>query len=382
MQLSQGRYVIDPESTPAHRWHLPVSVAAIGAPVTTRVISGAAPTSVSTSGCSPVVINVGQPAYFRSRYTLTALSQLTTQFGQMSAIDQLGLLDDTQSLAYAGVVPMDALLAIADLLPIDSAPEVVTALAATLKQLDLLSEGLPVQARFRLYARGVLNRFFDHIGWDRAAGEADNVALLRAALIEALGQMDDPAVVAEARRQFAVYVDQPARLDAALRHLVLETAALHADQPTWDHLHAMARSTPSEIERLELYEFLGAAKDERLVRQGLDLTLSGEPPPTVIPHMIQSAAVLHPRLALDFTAAHWQQLASHIEPDYQIRFVPRLLNASSDATLIVPLDAFAKAHFPPDKRRDVHKVDSSLRWLAKVRRERLPDLERALGARG
>jgi aminopeptidase N len=257
----------------------------------------------------------------------------------------------------------------------------VTALAGTLENLDLLCQGLPTRARFRLYARGVLNRFLDHIGWDRAEGETDNVALLRTALIEALGQMDDPAVVAEARRRFVVYVAEPARLDAAVRQLTLDTAAVHADQATWDQLHSLARATPSEIERLELYQLLALAEDDRLVRKALDLTLSGEPPPTVIPHILQAAATLHPRLAFEFTAANWQKLSASVEPDYQIRFAPRLLKNSSDASLIAPLEAFARAHIPPGKRLDVNKTKASLRYLARVRRERLPDLERALRRR-
>jgi hypothetical protein len=90
---------------------------------------------------------------------------------------------------------------------------------------------------------------------------------------------------------------------------------------------------------------------------------------------------MHPRLAFEFTAAHWQQLSATIEPDYQTRFAPRLLKNSSDAAMIAPLNAFARAHIPPDKRLDVQKTESSLRYLARVRRERLPDLERGLRLR-
>jgi len=381
LKLSQGRYVIDAKSTSAHLWHVPVAVTGIGAPASTTVIFGSAPTAVQVAGCAPVLINAGQTAYFRSRYTPAGLSQLTAHFAQLTSIDQLGLLDDTQSLAYDGAEPMTALLAVADSVPIDAAPEVVMAVAGMLQDLDLLCDRLPMQARFRTYARGVLNRFFDRVGWEHAAGEADNVALLRSALIDALGQMDDPAVVAEARRRFASYVAEPARLDAAIRKLVLDTAAVHADQPVWDQLHALARATPSEIERLELYELLAQAENERLVREALELTLSDEPPPTVVPHILQQAAVLHPRLAFEFTATHWQKLSATVEPDYQIRFAPRLLRNSSDASLIAPLDAFARAHIPPDKRLDVRKTQASLRYRARVRRERLPVLARGLRGR-
>jgi aminopeptidase N len=381
LKLSQGRYIIDADSTTAHLWHVPVAVAGIGGPTSTSVIFGTAPTAVPFAGCAPAIINVGQAAYFRSRYTPAGLSQLTSHFAQLMPIDQLGLLDDTRSLAYNGEEPMGALLAIADNMPLDAAPEVVIALADALGNLDFLSEGRPTRARFRIYARGVLNRFFDRVGWERTDGETDNVALLRTALIKELSQMDDAAVVAEASRRFGEYVAEPARLDAAVRKLALDTAAAHADRSAWDQIHALARSTPSEIERLELYEMLGQAQNQRLAADALELTLTGEPPPTVIPHILQTVAKLHPRLAFVFNAAHWQELAVTIEPDFQVRFAPMLLKSSYDASLIAPLNAFAEAHIPRNKRLDVRKMEANLRYLARVRRERLPDLDRALSLR-
>jgi len=382
LQLSQGRFAIDADSTAAHTWHVPVSVALIGGVTSTRVISGAAAVPLRLRGCAAAVLNVGQTAYFRSHYLPAALSEITAHFTQLAAIDQLGLLDDTQSLAYVGLTPMGSLLELADGVPGNAAPEVVTALAAAIEDLDRLCNGLPVQARFRVFARAVLNRLFERIGWDGVPGEPGNIALERAALIEALGQMDDPAVVAEARRRFALYLADPAQLDAAARHLTLETAAAQADQKIWDHLHAMAQSTRSELERRELYKLLATAEDEALARQALALTLSGEPPPTIVPDIIKSAADLHPRLAFEFTVAHWQQLSSDIEPDFQVRFAPRLLNSASDATLIGPLNAFAEAHLPADKRRDVHKTMASLRYRARVRRQRLPEMDRWLREHG
>jgi aminopeptidase N len=379
VRLSQGRFIIDADSTAAHIWHVPVRVATLAGPSSsTRVISGAAPLPLRVTGCSASVLNAGQTAYFRSRYLPAALSDLTAHYADLAAIDQLGLLDDTQSLSLIGLEPMGALLTLAERVPDNAAPEVVTTLAGALKNLDLLCQGLAVRSRYRVYARAVLNRLFEHIGWTRAADEPGNAALARAALIEALGQMDDPAILAEARRRFALYLADPLQLDAAARHLTLETVAAHADQSTWDQLHALAQATHSEVERRELYKLLATADDDALVRRALALTLSGEPPATIVLDIIKSAAELHPRLAFEFTVAHWRELSSEMEPEFRERFAPRLLTTASDARLIGALAAFADAHIPANERVDVRKAEASLRYLARVRQQRLPEMDRWL----
>jgi len=382
LQLSQGRFVVDAGPTAAQIWHLPVSVATLGNVPATGVVAGAAAVPLHAAGCTPAILNFGQTAYFRSRYQPAGLAALTDRFGELSTSDQLGLLHDTQSLAYVGQVPMGALLSLVSAVPADAAPEVVTTLSRLLQHLDQLSDGLPVQVRLRAFSRSVLHRFFSRLGWDSAADEASNVALARAGVIEALAQMQDPDIAADARQRFAQYVSDPDRLDANLRHLTLDAVAAHADPVTWRQMHELARSARSELERHELYSLLATVDDPALVRKALALTLSGEPPATSVQNIVQTAARRHPRQAFEFATANWPQLKESIEPDFRVRFAPMLLHTATDPTLIRPLEAFAHANIPASARRDVDKAESSLRYRSHVRRERLPEVERWLLALG
>jgi aminopeptidase N len=380
--LSQGRFAVDPDSTTARIWHVPVRAATLGAPAAHAIVAGTVPTSLQLSGCSTAIINVGQTAYFRTLYLPSSLAALTERYAQLPAADQLGLLYDAQSFAYHGEQTMAALMALAAALPADAAPEVSVAWAGTLDGLDELSEGLPLQPPLRAFSRAVLNRLFVPLGWDPAPGEPTNVALAREAVIAALSHLDDEAVIAEGRRRFARFLTDPGSFDAAARHLTLETAAAHADATTWSQLHELARNARSELERLQYYRLLTRAEDETLVRKALELTLTGEPPRTLLPEIFRRAAERHSRLAFEFARTHWTQLSPSIEPDSRIRFVPRLLGNASDDALIAPLQAFAEANIPTDRRSDVTRAEASVRYLARVRRERLPDLARWLQQRG
>jgi aminopeptidase N len=378
--LSQGHFAIDPDSTQARVWHVPVAAETLGAAPTKTVISGAKTTPMTVVGCAPLIVNAGQTAYFRTRYSKDGLAAISAHYGQLGPDDQLGIFNDTASLAYNGDQPMAALMDLIAHFPPGADPVVAETLAGRLRGLDSLYQGLPTQPAFRAYARSVLNPIFARLGWEKKAGESDNTALLRSSVIAALGQLGDPAVLVEAHKRFENYVADPSSLNAATRRSVLRIVAVHADAATWDQLHTLAKSAKSQLERQELYGLLGDAEDKALAQRALDLAVSGEPPATTTPSMIRNVADLHPELAFDFAVAHWDQIANLLEPSTQSGYMPRLIGNASDLKLIAKLDAFAKDHIPSNARQDLRKSESTVRYLAKVRMDRLPEVDHWLGA--
>jgi aminopeptidase N len=378
LSLSQGHFAIDADSTQARVWHVPVIAAILGGSSAATIISGAAPVPLELRGCGTLILNSGQTAYFRSRYSPAELANIAAHYSALSPDDQLGVLNDTSSLAYMGLEPMASLLDVIQNFPTDADPVVATALVALLRGLDRLYDGLPAQPAFRTYAGGVLNRIFARIGWDKKPGEPDNNALLRADLIEALGSLGDASVLAEARRRFDQYLLDASSLDPATRLTVLRVIAVRANESTWEQLHAMAKSARTEIERQQLYGLLGASENAALAQRSLELALSGEPPPTVAPDIISAASERHPHEALDFAIAHWDRISPMIEPATQARFVPGLLGNAFDPSLIDELNAFAQEHIPPEARQDLRKSEAYVRYLAQVRRDRLPQINQWL----
>jgi aminopeptidase N len=382
LRLEQGHFAIDAASTTARIWHVPVRVAVPGGAEVAKVVSGSTPTTLSIDGCGVAIVNAGQTAYFRSRYSDAQLSRVIQSYADLSADDQLGVLNDSSALALAGEVPMQALLDLTARFPIDADPVVATALVSWLEQLDHVYDGLATQAAFRAYARRVLNPIFARVGWQPEAGEADNVALLRPDLIMALGEFDDPAVLSEARQRWAAYRVKPDSMAVDIRSAVLQVVAVHADQATWDELHAMARVASTELERRELYDLLASPRNDALVGRALALAMSGEPPPTTMPQMIRSVSRRHPVTAFDFAVAHWDAVSALIEPASRPRYVPDLVSDSSDLALTGKLDAFGAKHIPASARGDLMKAEANMHYLGDIRQGRLPEVDQWLGAHG
>ena len=375
--LTQGRYGMDDNARAERAWRTPVIAKTLDSPALAHgVVSGAVGGRIALDGCGPVILNAGQTGYFRSLYGKAGMAALTGRFGELSPDDQLGLLDDARALAFIGAEPVADYLNLAVRLDSQSDPVVWTRLARALGGLDRLYDGQAGQARYRSFARGVLARGLARIGWDRQPDEGVNVSLMRSALLDTLGQLGDPAVVAEAHRRFDQFVVDPSGFDAATRRTVLGIVAQHADAADWGRLHDLGKAAKSELERSEFYDLLGAADDAKLAQQALDLALSREVAATTGPNIIQSVSFRHPGMALDFTSANWSKIGALLEPDSRSTFAPRLVTGEADRSLADKLTAFAERNIPADARQEVLKAVASIQYQAQVRDARLPDIDR------
>ena len=85
-------------------------------------------------------------------------------------------------------------------------------------------------------------------------------------------------------------------------------------------------------------------------------------------------------MALDFAVTHWDRIAPVLEPSTEAGYMPRLLTNATDTALIARLDAFARDNIPESARQDLRKIESNVRYLARVRSERLPEADRWIAA--
>ncbi|MBS0364404.1 MAG: ERAP1-like C-terminal domain-containing protein [Proteobacteria bacterium] len=368
LELTQGRFAVDDSGRAGARlWHVPVEIQSlVGHEPPTRVEVSAAAPAIVTVACGPVLVNAGQTGYFRTRYSSEAFAALAGHFAHLTADDQLGLLHDTSALALAGDASLADLRHLAASLPVAADPLVWDALAGKLLDIDEFYRGSPARAAYRVYARELLRPVVAKVGWEARAREPDNVALERAAVLEAMGRLGDPAVVAEARRRFAQLRTAPASVPAAVRKAALQAVAVNADAPTWEAIAALARSAPTLLEKEQYYDLLGSTEDPALAQRALDMSLTNEPPMTLRTRIIGSVARLHPEMAAAFTIAHWQAIAPLLESASAPEFVPNLAAGSTDLKLIDHLDTFAAANIPQTARSALNKSVARIRYGASV----------------
>ncbi|HZZ68250.1 MAG TPA: M1 family metallopeptidase, partial [Phenylobacterium sp.] len=273
LQLTQGRYGADELSGKPRTWRTPVTVTGLGEPWRV-VVSSAAPVSRPAPAGATPLLNAGQTGYFRSRYAGELATRIASAFPLLQPEDQLGLIYDSLALGQAGYEPMGDFMAIAKSAQAASDPVVLKALTQQLAAVDDLYERQPGQAAFRAFARARLEPVLARLGWDAKPGEPDNDALLRTTLLTTLGRLDDPAVVAEAKRRFAAWLAAPDSLTGATRQTVLRIVADHADAAIWDQLHTLAQSATDPTDKTRFYRYLGVSHDPALADRALALALT------------------------------------------------------------------------------------------------------------
>ncbi len=363
-------------------WRIPVSARPVGggASVQTMVRPGALVQALHSPRPGPLVVNPGQVGYFRTLYSMSAFAPLVQRLDRLEPADQLNLIQDGWALAQAGATRAGPFMTLADRLPASADPRVWSVALDAVNDIDRLYQDTPGQAAFRTWARRRLHPLMARVGWDGGPTSHDRFAVLRPALITALAELDDPAVLAEAARRYASFRRDPASLPAGLRGAVLGIAGRQADASAFDALRLRARSAPDPQEQRQYLLALAQAKDPAIAQKTLELSLSPEVPATLGPVMMRIVAARRPDLAWRFALAHRAELTPRLDPSQQISFMPRLLWTASDPARADELHAYAEKTYPPGGRREANRVEAGIRRNADVKSRCLPEIDRWLAA--
>ncbi len=376
LTLKQGRFAVDDSAGELLAWRTPVSAAPAGSatPPAVEIVKGPAPATVPVGGVPPVKINIGQTAYYRSQYVPDVLAALAGRFTALAPADQLGLLYDTWALGEAGAAPVDGYLELSQKVPLDADTTVWGQVIETLETIDSLYAGLPSRAAFREFARAALALLFARIGWDAKPGEADNVAVLREALLYGLGQFGDPPVVEEARRRFQAFVKDPKSLPAAIRLPTLRITGLWADPKLYDTLHDLAVKATDPVDKDQLFVSLASARDPVLANRSLDIALGREPSPSTGLLMISRVAVGNPDLAWEFTRTHFDELKERLDAMQRLSFLPSLTATATSPERFADLRRYIDA-IPEGPRKQIERYYADLECRLKVRSLRVPQID-------
>jgi aminopeptidase N len=378
--LRQGRFGVDQASKEQRFWRMPVIARALGggAEIETILTPGPVVQSISSPAGGPMFVNWGQSGYYRTLYAQQIFEALARRLGSIRPIDQLGLVYDSWALGSAGSAPMANVLELVERLPASGDPQVWAETIGILTEIDGLYDGLAQQAAYREWAREQLQPLMARVGWSATPGEDPSLALLRSEVIGALSAFGDEAVIAEARARFQAMRAGPAAVQGDERQNVLRVVGRHADAAAYEQLRALAREARDPQEQRRFLIAMARARDRRLAERTLEMALGPDVPTTIAPVLIQVVSGAHPDLAWRFAQSRQKEISGRLDPSQQMSFAPSLLGSASDARLADQLKSYAQRAFDAGGRRDSERVESAIRHRARIRTERLPEIDRWL----
>ena len=364
LALSQSEFSRDRKvetTAKPQRWNVPVIAQTVGNAPAATILSGGAG-NMTVPGCGAVLVNAGQSGYYRVQYTAEMMSALKDAFAKLEPIDQLGLLNDSQGLAYGGYQPVRIALDLVDAVPATASQRVTEDNVSTFRYLYGLYDKDPArQAKLGALATARFGPALDKLDMKQDVSDSTLDANLRSALISTLGYMGDAKVVGEARRLFNALDSNPAALDGPLRTTWLGVVAQNADQAAWNKLRKLGQTAESQLVKSSMYRLLGASRDTDLANQALALALTKEPGPTLSAAIIGTVAGENPDLAVDFALANRLAVEALVDVSSTSEFIPGLANGSSDPAMVGKLNSYAAAHLKPESRKPVERTIVAIR---------------------
>ncbi len=382
MSLSQGRFGLDAGSKAARTWLVPVRIGdnRLRVAPTNMMVSGATAKPATVPGCGLPVVNFGQSAYFRALYSPAHFDKLRTSFATLGTADQVGLIADSYGLANSNDAPVERYLSLIGGVSPDASPLVWSVIAGELAGIDRMLTDAPEQAAFRAKARALLAPVFARVGWVAKPNEASADALLREAIIPALGRFDDAAMTAQATTYAEQSFRNPDSVPGAIRLPAIGIFAYTADAARWEMLHDKAKAENSPVAKLLYYRNLGAVRDKGLAQRALDLTLTDEVPVPIRGNVIQAVAGQHPAMAFDWAVAHADNVNAMLEASTRSAFIVSLPSGSGDPAVAKRVTAYAAKALPAGSRKPAETAVAVINYRAALRTRQAAAIGKWAGA--
>jgi aminopeptidase N len=381
VRLTQERFTVNFKNAPPLQWKIPLTYSVIGQAPATLLMTGKTDILQHIPADRALKLNVKGAGNYRVEYDEPSWSLLLEALPKLSIEDRVNLLSDAWALAQADRAPVSLFLGLVEKLPASTDIAEREQIVNVLDFINGLLVGNPERGKFQRYARSLLRPTFETLRWDPKQGELPTTGNLRASLIEALGDLNDPEIVAGCRERFEKYLANPASLAPDLRPAIFAIVGRYADEKTWTKLHELGLKTTSIEEKQNYYNALACATDSRLVKKTLAIALTDELPTSraifLVPKVARDSG--HPDTAWEFAKANMNALLAKTDAAGVNRYAPSLFTFFSDTWRAEELKTYAKNNLPPASAPEVAKAVDEIQFRAEFKKRLTSQLDAWIG---
>jgi aminopeptidase N len=371
VSLTQERFTVNFTNAPALEWKIPLAYAVVGETPATLLMTRKSENIRNIPPGRALKLNVNGAGNYRVEYDQPSWKLLLGALKNLSVEDRVNLLSDTWALAQANRAPICLFFELVEKLPASTELAEREQIIHVMDFINRLLSGSSEQRKFQRYARSLLRLTFDAVSWESKSDEQVALATnLRASLITALGNLDDPKIVANCRERFKAFLANPEVLPPDLRPAVFSVVGRYADEATWNELHLLGLKTTSIEEKQNYYDALAGATDPKLVKKTLPIALTDELPTSRAVFLVSRVAREsgHPDIAWDFARANMKALLAKADALGANTYAPSLFTFFSDDSRAEELRAYAKNSLPVASAPQVAKAVDEIQFRAEFKK--------------
>jgi len=370
VSLRQERFTVNFKNAPPLEWKMPLTYSVVREEPGTLLMTSKLESLQNIPADRALKLNVNGAGNYRVEYDEPSWKLLLEALTKLGVEDRVNLLSDAWALVQAGRAPVSLYFGLVEKLPASTELAEREQIINVLDFINRVLVGSPEREKFQRYSRSLLRPTFETLGWEPKKGEPPTVGNLRASLINALGDLNDPEITAGCRERFEKYLANPASLAPDLRPSVLAVVGRYADEKTWNKLHELGLKTTSIEEKQNYYNALAEAIDPKLVKKTLPIALTDELPTSravfLVPAVARDSG--HPDIAWEFAKANMKTLLAKIDAAGANRYAPGLFTFFSDDLRANELKSYAKNNLSAASAREVAKVMDEVQFRAEFKR--------------
>ncbi|PYJ13059.1 MAG: aminopeptidase [Verrucomicrobia bacterium] len=381
VRLTQERFTVNFKNAPLLEWKIPLTYSVIGEAPASLLMTSKTDVLENIPADRALKLNVRGAGNYRVEYDEPSWILLLQALPKLGAEDRVNLLSDAWALVQADRAPISLFFGFVEKLPASTDIAEREQIVNVLDFINSLLVGDPKRGKFQRYARSLLRPTFDTLGWEPRAHEPATAANLRASLINALGELTDPEIVAGCRERFTKYLANPASLVPDLRPAIFAIVGRYADEKTWTKLHEFGLKTTSIEEKQNYYNALACATDPKLAKKTLAIALTDELPTSratfLVPRVGRDGD--HPDIAWEFATANMKALLAKTDAAGSNRYAPALFTFFSDDSRVGELKTYAKNNLPLESAPEVAKAVDEIQFRTEFKRRLTSQLNAWIG---
>jgi aminopeptidase N len=381
VRLTQERFTVNFKNAPLLEWKIPLTYSVIGEAPASLLMTSKTNVLENIPADRALKLNVRGAGNYRVEYDEPSWILLLQALPKLGVEDRVNLLSDAWALVQADRAPVSLYFELVEKLSPSTEIAQREQIINVLDFINGLPVGNPEREKFQRYARSLLRPTFETLSWDPKQGEPPTTGNLRASLIEALGDLNDPEIVAGCHERFEKYLANPASLSPDLRPAIFAIVGRYADEKTWTKLHELGLKTTSIEEKQNYYNALACATDPKLVKKTLAIALTDELPTSraifLVPKVARDGD--HPDIAWEFAAANMKALLAKTDAAGVNRYAPSLFTFFSDNLRADELKTYAKSNLPPASAPEVAKAIDEIQFRAEFKRRLTSQLNAWIG---
>jgi aminopeptidase N len=381
VRLTQERFTVNFKNALLLEWKIPLTYSVIGEAHASSLMTSKTDVLENIPVDRALKLNVRGAGNYRVEYDERSWILLLQALPKLGVEDRVNLLSDAWALVQADRAPVSLYFELVEKLPPSTEIAEREQIINVLDFINGLLVGDPGRGKFQRYARSLLRPTFETLSWDPKQGEPPTTGNLRASLIEALGDLNDPEIVAGCRERFEKYLANPASLPPDLRPAIFAIIGRYADEKTWTKLHELGVRTTSIEEKQNYYNALACATDAKLVKKTLSIALTDELPTSratfLVPRVARDGD--HPDVAWEFATANMKALLAKTDAAGSNRYAPALFTFFSDDSRADELKTYAKNNLPLESAPEVAKAIDEIQFRAEFKRRLTSQLNAWIG---